>query len=176
MQSHCCFWFQVQNGTVTNGSAITVTNDTDDIVGSGRLVCRQRYTGTRCLTVLEELAACESSENSDVFISNNFIGDQNVVEEETEKLFAVLEAFIRPSDECRNAVVPFFCLYNFGLCGENSADSRPSLSECSNIRDSLCKSEWEQANQLLERNSLPPLPDCSTFNNEGLQCTVTSGI
>ena len=93
-----------------------------------------------------------------------------MTEEEIKDLLFALDVLINPSDECMDSITPFICLYKFGLCGENSADYRPSAAECSNIRDSVCQSEWKRANELLELRGLPPLPDCSSFSDEGLQC------
>ena len=38
------------------------------------------------------------------------------------------------------------------------------------IRDFICETEWKKAADLLTLTGRPPLPDCSTFGDEGLEC------
>ena len=40
------------------------------------------------------------------------------------------------------------------------------------VRDNMCESEWREANDLLETIGEPPLPDCSSFTDEGLVCNL----
>lgn len=60
------------------------------------------------------------------------------------------------TDECEAEVVPFLCLYFFGLCDVTTENSyQPSACQCRNLRDRVCKQEWMYAvNFGLE------LPDC----------------
>ena len=91
-------------------------------------------------------------------------------EEEVENMIFYLDLFVQPSEECRSAFIPFLCLYTFGVCGANSDDYRPTETQCTEIRDSICESEWKKASDLLARAGLPPLPDCSSLDDEGLDC------
>ena len=137
-------------------------------------VCLHKYTGTHCMSSLLSFATCESSENDDelmdVYISNNNIVDQISTEEEIGRLIYSLDLFIQPSEKCRSAVIPFLCLYTFGVCGANNDDYRPTAAQCMEIRDSICESEWKKASDLLALAGLPPLPDCSSLDDEGLDC------
>ena len=135
--------------------------------GTGPGVCVNKYTGSLCHSAL---LSCESFENgSDVFLSNSVL-DQTKAEGEIGDILYALDLFIKPSDKCRNAVVPFLCLYTFGLCGENGIDYGPAQAQCSEIRDTICKSEWKEASTLLESYGLPTLPDCSSLSDDGLNC------
>ena len=132
-------------------------------------VCLTKYTGTHCLQSLHNCLPGEQN-TSEIFISN-LIDDQSLLEDGIETLLFSLEFLIRPSDECRKRVVPFLCLYTFGICDENSVDYRPKATECSDIRDNVCESEWQEANSALVSFGMPTLPDCSTFSDDGLVCS-----
>ena len=101
---------------------------------------------------------------------SNVISDQSKVEGEIEDTLYALDTFIKPSDKCRDAVIPFLCLYTFGLCGEDGREYQPTEAQCSDIRDNLCESEWQRAASLLALSEQPPLPDCSSLDDNGLTC------
>ena len=141
--------------------------------GSGTIAtgsCSQRYTGRHCLSALKSLQECLFRDDtvSDIFISSN-IADQLQLEDEIGNLLFSLELFIKPSEECRSRVIPFFCLYTFGLCGENGVNYHPTATQCSDIRDKVCESEWKEANLRLESVGRSVLPDCSSFSDRGLE-------
>ena len=134
-------------------------------------MCSNKYEGTRCYSVLLSLQICESIGTSSLVYISSSILDQTEVEDEIEDTLYALDLFIKPSDKCRDAVIPFLCLYTFGLCGEDGREYRPTEAQCSNIRDNLCESEWKRATDLLalsDRQQL--LPDCSNLNSNGLRC------
>ena len=135
-------------------------------------VCLTKYTGTQCLQSLRNCLPGKQN-TSEIFISNR-IDDQSTLEDNIGNLLYSLDLLIRPSDECGRRVVPFLCLYTFGLCDENGMDHRPKATECSDIRDNVCKSEWQNANSLLESSGMPTLPDCFTFSDDGLVCSSDS--
>ena len=137
-------------------------------------ICSERYTGQHCLSALKSLQGCLSGEDNatDIFISSN-IDDPSLLEEEIGSLLFSLDLYINPSDECESRIIPFFCLSVFGLCGKNG-DYQPTAADCSEIRDNICKSEWQRANFLLESIGQPPLPDCSSFRSEGLNTNCSS--
>ena len=112
---------------------------------------------------------CESIGTGPVYISN-VISDQTKVEGDIEYTLYALDTFIKPSDKCRDTVIPFLCLYTFGLCGEDGREYWPTEAQCSNIRDNLCESEWKTATSLLEHSEQPPLPNCSSLDDNGLTC------
>ena len=135
-------------------------------------LCLNRYSGTNCLLSLQSSAACdppETGETTDVYIGNSGM-DQVAAEEAIGNLISALNLFVQPSDECRSAVIPFLCLYTFGVCGANNDDYRPTAAQCTDIRDSVCESEWRRAQDLLAQFNQPPLPDCSSLGQEGLEC------
>ena len=164
------------NDTLESGmssvSNSTTMNSNESSSGSGNqsnAVCLTKYTGIHCLQPLQNCLPGEKN-TSEIFISN-LIDDQSLLEDDIDSILYFLDLLIRPSDECRRRVVPFLCLYTFGLCDEISVDYRPKATECSDIRDNICESEWQEANSLLESFDMPTLPDCSTFSDDGLVCS-----
>ena len=157
-----------------------VSSGSDSGSGSGSNAtgsCSQRYTGRHCLSALKSLQECLSGDDTvtDIFISGN-IDDQIQVEDEIGNLLFFLDLFIKPSDECRSRVIPFFCLYTFGLCGESGITYQPTATQCSDIRDNVCESEWKEANARLNSLGQPPLPDCSSFGDEGISDECSSKL
>ena len=168
------------NGTRTS-IAIIINPESQDEFSSGSVsgsnvtdVCSERYTGQHCLSALKSLQSCLSGEDNatDIFISSN-IDDQSLSEDKIGSLLFSLDLYINPSDECKSRISPFVCLSVFGLCGENG-DYQPTAADCSDIRDNICKSEWQRANFLLKSIGQPPLPDCSSFMSEGLNTNCSS--
>ena len=131
------------------------------------------YTGTRCVKSLQS-CSYDGHNTSDniIYISDSYQKDLSQLESDIESVLFALETFIQPSDECRAKVVPFLCLNTFGLCGEDGIEYRPSSAYCYDVRDNVCQSEWKEANTLLETIGEPPLPDCSSFTDDGLVCNV----
>ena len=154
-------------GENNNTSSLNVTGSESNGEIAGE--CVNRYTGTHCLHSLISFATCEVTGDDSVYISNNVL-DQISAEDSIEQLLFSLETFIKPSDECRSAVIPFLCLYTFGVCGVNNDDYRPTVAQCMEIRDSICESEWKKAADLLALTGETPLPDCSSLREQGLEC------
>ena len=77
--------------------------------------------------------------------------------------------FLNPSPACSEAVVPFLCVFLFGLCDSSGVSIQPTSTQCEHIRDVLCPDEWTQAAGLTE------LPDCSIFPAEQDFCLISSG-
>ena len=161
------------NETVASGmSSVSNSSIIKSTSGSGNqsdAVCLTIYTGTQCLQHLQSCLPGEQN-TSEIFISNR-IDDQSLLEDDIDSILYFLDLLIQPSDECRRRVVPFLCLYTFGLCDEYGVDYRPKVTECSDIRDNVCESEWQEANSALVSFGMPPLPDCSTFSDDGLVCS-----
>ena len=68
-------------------------------------------------------------------------------------------SFLDPSPECREAIMPFLCLFIFSLC-----DSRNNLhsilrNNCLELRDDICLDEWSQAVGFLGEGVLPVCED-----------------
>ena len=148
----------------------SIMNSNESTSGSGNhAVCLTKYAGIQCLQPLQNCLSGEQN-TSEIFISNH-IDDQSRLEDDIDSILYFLDLLIQPSDECRKRVVPFLCLYTFGLCDENSVNYRPKATECSHIRDNVCESEWQEANSALVSFGMPTLPDCSTFSDDGLVCS-----
>ena len=65
---------------------------------------------------------------------------------------------IGASDECIRRAVPFLCLHLFGLCGGLGVSIQPTISQCEEVRDTLCQEEW----MFVETLGID-LPDCGMF-------------
>ena len=133
---------------------------------SGGGECLTKYTGMQCL---EFLQSCSSNEES-IFISS-YINDQSAIEELFSGIILGLDALVQPSKECRKRLVPFLCLYYFGLC-KDGVEYGPNGADCLDLRDNVCISEWQKGNNLLILHGLQPLPDCSIFSENGLVCST----
>ena len=66
--------------------------------------------------------------------------------------------FIGASDECIRRAVPFLCLHLFGLCGRSGISIQPTISQCEEVRDTLCHQQWMFVGTLGI-----DLPDCAIF-------------
>ena len=138
--------------------------------GSAGGECLTKYTGMKCLELLQ---SCSSNEESslDIFISNH-INDQSAIEEMFTTIMLGLHS-VQPSKECRKRLIPFLCLHYFGLC-KDGIEYGPNGADCLDIRDNVCKSEWQEGNNLLISRGLQPLPDCSIFSENGLVCNTNN--
>ena len=153
----------MHNTTLVNDEEGNTTNIT---------VCKNVYNEGHCLEALQSYSSCDpaTSEADTTYMSNKMVTEERAAEEEIEDLIFSLDLYIQPSEKCRSAVIPFLCLYTFGVCGANNDDYRPTAAQCMEIRDSICESEWKEASGLLALAGLRPLPDCSSFDDEGLDC------
>ena len=137
--------------------------------GSAGGECRKKYTGMKCFEYLQRCSSNEES-SSDIFISS-YINDQSAVEEFFATIMFGLDNSVQPSKECRKRLVPFLCLLYFGLC-KDGVEYGPNEADCLDIRDNVCKSEWQEGNNLLISHGLQPLPDCSIFSDNGPLCST----
>ena len=122
---------------------------------------------------LEFFQSCSSNESLDIFI-NNHINDPSAIEERFTTIMFGLDTLVQPSKECRKRLVPFLCLLYFGLC-KDGVEYGPNEADCSDIRDNVCKSEWQDGNNILISRGLQPLPDCSSFSENRLVCNIDNG-
>ena len=130
-------------------------------------MCSTMYEGLQCREILKSFQSCLSGQENDSFIYiSDYVSDQATREEEIGTLLYGLDTFIKPSHECREKVVPFLCLFTFGLC-QNGINYWPTIDECVDIRDVTCKSEWSRASDLLSSLG-QQLPDCNTLGNSGI--------
>ena len=65
---------------------------------------------------------------------------------------------IGASDECIRRAVPFLCLHLLGLCSGSGVSIQPTISQCEEVRDTLCQEEWMFVGTLGI-----DLPDCAMF-------------
>ena len=111
-----------------------------------------------------------SSMNCDPDLGGSILVQQNDESTASQILFG-LDNFLNPSPECRELVVPFLCLYLFGLCDMSGIFIQPTIGQCEEIRDVVCHTEWATA---LRFNI--DLPDCGIFPTESPSCPVLNGI
>lgn len=89
-------------------------------------------------------------------------------------------SFLNPSQQCREAIVPFTCLFIFNLCDSRNTLHTIIMQDCLDIRDNICASEWSQAIAILGAEVLPvceDLPDIiddciGTYNNVDKVCII----
>ena len=134
--------------------------------------CLTSYTGMQCLEIFQNCSSNEGN-SSNIFISS-YISDQSAIEEMFGNILFGFKYLVQPSEECRKRLVPFLCLHYFGLC-KDGVEYGPSGADCLDIRDNVCKSEWQEGNNLLISHGLQPLPDCSIFSDNGLVCSTDNG-
>ena len=66
---------------------------------------------------------------------------------------------------CKKEVIPFLCLYLFGLCGGYNSFIHPTVHTCKKVRDVSCPEEWKYALALGAY-----LPECKYFPDEVSRC------
>ena len=132
-------------------------------------------THQTCPTTLIQNSVCEnslvdilSSMNCDTDLGGNILVKQNDESTASQILFGL--DIINPSPECRELVVPFLCLYQFGLCDMSGIFIQPTIGQCEEIRDVVCPTEWATA-----LGFGIDLPDCGIFPMESPSCPVLSG-
>ena len=107
--------------------------------------------------------------NCDTDLEGNILVKQND-ESTASQILLGLDNFIKPTPECRELVVPFLCLYQFGLCDMSGIFIQPTIAQCEEIRDVVCRTEWATA----LRFGID-LPDCGIFPMESPSCPVLNG-
>ena len=128
-----------------------------------------------CSTTLIQNSVCKnslvdilSSMNCDTDLRGSILVQQN--DESTASRIVFGLNIINPSPECRELVVPFLCLYLFGLCDMSGIFIQPTIGQCEEIRDVVCRTEWVTALRLGI-----DLPDCENFRMESQSCPVING-
>ena len=126
------------------------------------------YTGDVCRDELLRQQGCLSDRlgSSDVYISLRDGDNQEELEMQAMQLVNGL-SFISASPECEKAVLPFLCLYLFGLCDSNETLYRPSSMDCVTISTGVCEREWMAATNFLGQGALP---QCESLPVESLTC------
>ena len=124
------------------------------------------YSGLVCREVFSSLQTCFSGEMSPPPALNiPSLIDQEAGERDAMKLVNGL-SFLNSSPQCREAIMPFLCLYIFTLC-DSSNNLRTTLREdCLELRDNICAEEWSQAVGFLGPGVLPLCEDLPDITDE----------
>ena len=144
----------MSSNTTINGSIVACSSSQPYTVTNG--ICQTPLT-----SILLSMNCVLDREGNILVLQNE--------ESTASELISGLE-FLQPSDACRKAVVPFFCLYLFGLCDESGVSIQPTSGQCKEIRDVLCSREWATAVSFEF-----PLPDCNIFPDESAACSAQAG-
>ena len=123
----------------------------------------QDYSGTVCLTELQQLYYC-GEESGPVPISSEV--DQETQEIEAQQILTGLQ-FLNPSTECVRAFRPFFCLFSFSVCDGSGHVVQPSYQDCLALRTDTCAGEIQTAITLLGSDLFPP---CEMFPHNMTLC------
>ena len=117
-----------------------------------------------CKNSLVEILSSINCDTAD--LGGNILVQQND-ESTASQILLRLDNFLNPSPECRELVVPFLCLYQFGLCDMSGIFIQPTIGQCEKIRDVVCRNEWTT----VLRFGID-LPDCGIFPTESPSCPV----
>ena len=127
------------------------------------------YSGDICRNELLSLQTCFSGVTSPspaLNIPSSI--DQETGESDATRLVNGL-SFFNPSQQCKEAIIPFLCISIFNLCDSSNTLHTALRKDCLYIRDDVCVSEWSTAVEFLGADVLPvceELPD-----NITLECT-----
>ena len=104
------------------------------------------------------MQTCVSGEMSPLNIPS--LNDQGTRERDAQNLIAGLN-FLRPlpSEECREAIMPFLCLFIFELCDSSGHLHTVLRADCLTLRDDVCADVWRQAAAFLGDGVLPVCED-----------------
>ena len=117
--------------------------------------------GGMCQSALEDVLL---SMNSDARESHLVLRNE---ETNARLLISALNQISSP--ECRVAAIPFLCMHLFGLCDSSGVSIQPTSGQCRNIRDNICRVEWQTA----VAYGLD-FPDCNSFPEEQASCHARS--
>ena len=127
------------------------------------------YSGHICRNELLSLQTCLSGVTSPppaLNIPSSI--DQETGESDAMSLVKGL-SLLNPSQQCKEAMIPFICISIFNLCDSINTLHTAPREDCLYIRDDVCVSEWSTAVEFLGADVLPvceELPDDIT-----LECT-----
>ena len=124
------------------------------------------YEGNVCRTHLQEcLPDLDVENDSEVYISPDS-EEQAITESRAMQLISRFD-LLNSSLECREAVIPFICLYLFRLCDASGTMYQPSSDECTEISTDTCAREWQAAT---DHFSMGILPQCESLPNTSTSC------
>ena len=130
------------------------------------------YSGDICRNELLSLQTCFSGVTS----PSPALSIPSSIDQETGESIAMRFvnglSFLNPSQQCKEAIIPFLCISIFNLCDSSNTLHTALREDCLYIRDDVCVSEWSTAVELLGADVLPvceELPD-----NITVECTGKS--
>ena len=124
------------------------------------------YSGEVCREVFSSLQTCFSGEMSPPPALNiPSLVDQEAGERDAMNLVNGL-SFLNPSPQCREAIIPFLCLYIFTLCDSSNNLHTTLREDCLELRDNICAEEWSQAVGFLGPGVLPLCEDLPDITDE----------
>ena len=113
------------------------------------------YSGDICRNELLSLQTCLSSVPSPPPALNVPSSiDQETGESVAMRLVNGL-SFLNPSQQCKEAIIPFLCISIFNLCDSSNTLHTALRGDCLYIRDDICVSEWSTAVEFLGADVLP---------------------
>ena len=142
---------------VSNGRTATSNNSCSQL---------SNYSGEVCRKDLTSLQVCFSGVPSPLGIPSGV--DQQEGETNAMDLVTGL-SFLNPSQQCREALMPFICLFIFNLCDSSNTLHTILRQDCLDIRDDLCASEWSQAIAILGAEVLPVCEDFPDIMDDCIQ-------
>jgi hypothetical protein len=117
------------------------------------------YTGDICEEPLTMLQTCFSG----VTTPPPALDIPSTVDQETGERNALNLVnglpLLNPSPQCREAIIPFLCLYTFTLCDSSNNLHTILREDCLELRDDICAEEWIQAVGFLGNGVLPVCED-----------------
>ncbi len=122
------------------------------------------YVGEVCREVLQSLQSCLPGDQSSGNISIPASGMQHQIEAQAF-MFVTALPLLQPTQKCKDAFVPFLCLYLFKLCTDdvNGTLRQPSSQQCWDISSDTCASELKLAESVTGKD---PLPDCNLLPDQ----------
>ena len=119
----------------------------------------ETYTGEVCRETLTSLQTCFSGDTSPPPALNiPSLIDQRAGERGATNLVNGL-SLLSPSQQCREAIMPFLCLSIFTLCDSSNHLHTILREDCLELRDDICTEEWRQAVAILGPGILPVCED-----------------
>ena len=127
------------------------------------------YSGDICRNELLSLQTCLS----DVTSPPPALNIPSSIDQKTSESDAILLlnglSFLNPSQQCKEAVMPFLCISIFNLCDSSNTLHTATREDCLYIRDDVCVSEWSTVVEILGADVLPVCEELPV--NSMVECT-----
>ena len=105
------------------------------------------YSGDICRSELLSSQTCFSGMISPPLNIPSSI-DQETGESDVVRLVNGL-SILNPSQECKEAIIPFLCISIFNLCDSSNTLHTALREDCLYIRDDICLREWSMVVEFL---------------------------